>query len=145
MKALKATGVSTIVLKNVENFTARGCTPLPDTQVSKANRREDVRWGRRFRLPTAIDRSLTAPAVAAASTMVLYVRTGCAARKCGTRLNQGDGMSKAFLVFCAALALSLAAPLETRAAQPMIIWLWVCFLSSQLSRPSWLPFQQPSY
>jgi polygalacturonase len=40
VKAQKAAGVSTIVLKNVENFTARGCTPLPDTQVSKADRRE---------------------------------------------------------------------------------------------------------
>jgi hypothetical protein len=38
--AQKATGVSTIVLKNVENFTARGCTPLPDTQVAAADRRE---------------------------------------------------------------------------------------------------------
>jgi hypothetical protein len=40
VKAQKATGVSTIVLKSVENFTTRGCTPLPDTQVSKAERRE---------------------------------------------------------------------------------------------------------
>jgi polygalacturonase len=40
VKAQKAAGVSTIVLKNVENFTSRGCTPLPDTQVSKAERRE---------------------------------------------------------------------------------------------------------
>jgi polygalacturonase len=40
VKAQKAAGVSTIVLKNVENFTARGCTPLPDTQVSTADRRE---------------------------------------------------------------------------------------------------------
>jgi polygalacturonase len=40
VKAQKAAGVSTIVLKNVENFTARGCTPLPDAQVSKADRRE---------------------------------------------------------------------------------------------------------
>jgi hypothetical protein len=40
VKAQKAAGVSTIVLKNVENFTSRGCTPLPDTQVSKAARRE---------------------------------------------------------------------------------------------------------
>jgi polygalacturonase len=40
VKAQKAEGVSTIVLKNVENFTSRGSTPLPDTQVSKAERRE---------------------------------------------------------------------------------------------------------
>jgi polygalacturonase len=40
VKAQKAAGVSTIVLKNVENFTARGCTPLPDTQVATADRRE---------------------------------------------------------------------------------------------------------
>jgi polygalacturonase len=40
VKAQKAVGVSTIVLKNVENFTARGCTPLPDTQVAAAERRE---------------------------------------------------------------------------------------------------------
>ena len=40
VKAQKATGVSTIVLKNVENFTARGCTPIPDTQVAAANRQE---------------------------------------------------------------------------------------------------------
>jgi len=40
VKAQKATGVSTIVLKSVENFTTRGCTPRPDTQVSKAERRE---------------------------------------------------------------------------------------------------------
>jgi polygalacturonase len=40
VKSQKATGVSTIVLKNVENFTARGCTPLPDTQVAAAERRE---------------------------------------------------------------------------------------------------------
>jgi len=40
VKAQKAPGVSTIVLKNVENFTARGCTPLPDTQVATADRRE---------------------------------------------------------------------------------------------------------
>ena len=40
VKAQKAPGVSTLVLKNVENFTARGCTPLPDTQVATADRRE---------------------------------------------------------------------------------------------------------
>ena len=40
VKAQKAAGVSTIVMKNVENFTARGCTPLPDTQVATADRRE---------------------------------------------------------------------------------------------------------
>ena len=48
--------------------------------------------------------------------MVLYVRVSGSARKCATRFHQGDGMSRAFLVFCAALALTLAAPLETRAA-----------------------------
>src|ERR1017187_5503360 len=40
VKAQKAAGVSTIVLKNVENFTARGCTPLPDTQIPTVDRRE---------------------------------------------------------------------------------------------------------
>jgi polygalacturonase len=40
VKAQKATGVPTIVLKNVQDFTARGCTPLPDTQIPKADRRE---------------------------------------------------------------------------------------------------------
>jgi hypothetical protein len=40
VKAQKAAGVSTIVLKNVENFTARGCTPLPDTQIPTVERRE---------------------------------------------------------------------------------------------------------
>jgi polygalacturonase len=40
VKAQKAAGVSTIVLKNVENFTSRGCTPLPDTQIPSAERRE---------------------------------------------------------------------------------------------------------
>jgi len=40
VKAQKATGVPTMVLKNVENFTSRGCTPLPDTQVATADRRE---------------------------------------------------------------------------------------------------------
>jgi len=40
VKAQKVPSVSTIVLKNVENFTARGCTPLPDTQVATADRRE---------------------------------------------------------------------------------------------------------
>jgi len=40
VKAQKAAGVSTIVLKNVENFTARDCTPLPDTRVSNVGRRE---------------------------------------------------------------------------------------------------------
>jgi polygalacturonase len=40
VKAQKAAGVSTIVFKNVENFTAHGCTPLPDTQISTAGRRE---------------------------------------------------------------------------------------------------------
>jgi polygalacturonase len=40
VKAQKAAGVSTIVLKNVENFTARGCTPIPDTQIPTVERRE---------------------------------------------------------------------------------------------------------
>jgi len=40
VKAQKAAGVSTIVLKNIEKFTSRGCTPLPDTQIPKADRRE---------------------------------------------------------------------------------------------------------
>jgi len=40
VKAQKAAGVSTIVMKNVENFTSRGCTPLPDTQVATVERRE---------------------------------------------------------------------------------------------------------
>jgi hypothetical protein len=40
VKAQKAAGVSTIALKKVENFTARGCTPPPDTQVATADRRE---------------------------------------------------------------------------------------------------------
>ena len=40
VKAQKAADVPTIVLKNVEDFTARGCTPLPDTKIPKADRRE---------------------------------------------------------------------------------------------------------
>jgi hypothetical protein len=40
VKAQKAAGVSTIVMKNVENFTSRGCTPLPDTQIPAVERRE---------------------------------------------------------------------------------------------------------
>jgi len=40
VKAQKAAGVSTIVLKNVKNFTSRGSTPLPDTQIPTAERRE---------------------------------------------------------------------------------------------------------
>jgi polygalacturonase len=40
VKAQKAKGISTIVLKNVQNFTARGCTPLPDTQIPTAARIE---------------------------------------------------------------------------------------------------------
>jgi polygalacturonase len=40
VKAQKAAGISTIVLKNVKNFTAHGCTPLPDTQIPTVNRRE---------------------------------------------------------------------------------------------------------
>jgi len=40
VKAQKASGVSTIVMKNVENFTSRGCTPLPDTQIPAVERRE---------------------------------------------------------------------------------------------------------
>jgi hypothetical protein len=38
--AQKAAGVPTIVLKKVEDFTARGCTPLPDTSVPKVDRTE---------------------------------------------------------------------------------------------------------
>ena len=40
VKAQKATGVPTVVLKKVEDFTARGCTPLPDTEIPKVDRRE---------------------------------------------------------------------------------------------------------
>ena len=40
VKAQKAAGVPTIVLKNVEDFTARGCTPLPDAKIPKADRSE---------------------------------------------------------------------------------------------------------
>jgi polygalacturonase len=40
VKAQKATGVPTIVLKKVEDFTTRGCTPLPDTKIAKVDRRE---------------------------------------------------------------------------------------------------------
>ncbi len=40
VKAQKANGVSTIVLKNVKDFTSHGCTPLPDTQIPAVERRE---------------------------------------------------------------------------------------------------------
>jgi hypothetical protein len=40
VKAQMATGVSTMVMKNVENFTSRGCTPLPDAQIPTVERRE---------------------------------------------------------------------------------------------------------
>jgi polygalacturonase len=40
VKAQKAEGVSTIVLRNVRDFTARGCTPLPDTHIPTVDRRE---------------------------------------------------------------------------------------------------------
>ncbi len=40
VKAQKAAGVPTIVLKNVKDFTARGCTPLPDTKIPNVDRRE---------------------------------------------------------------------------------------------------------
>jgi hypothetical protein len=40
VKAQKAAGVPTFVLRNVEDFTARGCTPVPDTKIPQADRRE---------------------------------------------------------------------------------------------------------
>jgi polygalacturonase len=40
VKAQKAADIPTIVLKNVEDFTARGCTPLPDTQIKNVDRRD---------------------------------------------------------------------------------------------------------
>ena len=40
VKAQKPAGVSTIVLKKVKNFTSRGSTPLPDTHIPTADRRE---------------------------------------------------------------------------------------------------------
>ena len=40
VKAQKAAGVQTVVLKNVENFTAHDCTPVPDTQIPTVERRE---------------------------------------------------------------------------------------------------------
>jgi hypothetical protein len=40
VKAQKAAGVPTIVLRKVEDFTARACTPLPDTKIPQVDRRE---------------------------------------------------------------------------------------------------------
>ncbi len=40
VKAQKATGIPTIVLRKVEDFTARACTPLPDTKIPQVDRRE---------------------------------------------------------------------------------------------------------
>jgi polygalacturonase len=40
VKAQKTAGVPTIVLKKVEDFTARGCTPVPDTKVPAVDQRE---------------------------------------------------------------------------------------------------------
>jgi hypothetical protein len=40
VKAQKAADVPTIVLKNVKDFTASGCTPLPDTKIPNVDRRE---------------------------------------------------------------------------------------------------------
>jgi len=40
VKAQKAADVPTIVLKNVKDFTASGCTPLPDTKIPNVGRRE---------------------------------------------------------------------------------------------------------
>jgi polygalacturonase len=40
VKAQKAAGVSTIVMKNVEDFLARGCTEIPDGHIAKADKKE---------------------------------------------------------------------------------------------------------
>jgi hypothetical protein len=40
VKAQKAPGVSTFVLKNVENFETHRCRPVADMQVERADRRE---------------------------------------------------------------------------------------------------------
>jgi len=40
VKAQKAAGIPTIVLRKVEDFTARACTPLPDTKIPQVDRRE---------------------------------------------------------------------------------------------------------
>jgi polygalacturonase len=40
VKAQKASGVPTLVLRKVEDFTARACTPLPDTKIPQVDRRE---------------------------------------------------------------------------------------------------------
>jgi hypothetical protein len=40
VKAQRAAGVPTMVMTNVADITARGCTPLPDIRVEKADRRE---------------------------------------------------------------------------------------------------------
>ncbi len=40
VKAQKASGVATVVLKNVQNFSARDCVPLPDVRVPSVDLRE---------------------------------------------------------------------------------------------------------
>jgi hypothetical protein len=40
VKAQKAPEIPTFVLKNVENFDAHYCRPIPDVHVAKTNRRE---------------------------------------------------------------------------------------------------------
>jgi hypothetical protein len=40
VKAQKAADIPTIVLKKVEDFTARDCTPLPDTKIATVDRRD---------------------------------------------------------------------------------------------------------
>jgi hypothetical protein len=40
VKSQKAAGVSTFVLKNVENFETHHCRPVADMQVPRADRRE---------------------------------------------------------------------------------------------------------
>ena len=40
VKAQKASGIPTIVFRKVEDFTARACTPLPDTKIPQVDRRE---------------------------------------------------------------------------------------------------------
>ena len=40
VKSQPASGIPTLVLQKVENFTARDCTPLPDTTIPEVDRRE---------------------------------------------------------------------------------------------------------
>jgi hypothetical protein len=40
VKSQPAAGIPTLVLQKVENFTARDCTPLPDTTITQVDRRE---------------------------------------------------------------------------------------------------------